>query len=314
MATKKKTKKQLDKQARKAQKAKAKAKKTLPSKPRTEDVKPRKAVLDAKKLTFKEKWSAISSSGELMCLPSSGYSKKGDYFYDKASEVFPIFNALFAKYRVLPPRLIHQDRKIVSFGNHPAYELECQYAIEDIDSDEIRIIKASGLGFDQVWSLDVVHTMVLKRALKDAFLASRPVYEEGKDSDEMFELPESVQQMHEQGRTFQQEMDEYLKEHNIRESLPASSDPETTSKTDTDQGQETAAPILPLEGMTKPGKLQEEKIQMILHALKGPYMLAGHENKFPEQEARNRIWLELNRWPKTVKEADAIIALGIELE
>ena len=269
---------------------------------KTRKAAPRKVRAGKPTLSFKEKLSQISQS--VRELPVTGTAKDGNYWFDRASEVFPIFNDLFAKYRILPPRLLSQEKKIVSFGSYPAYELTCVYVIEDIDSSEQERLMASGQTFKGDWSLDAAHTWTLKRALKDRFLAACPQPEGGKTSDEFFEVPGGIQHAQDLaskakaavlGNLTQPEVDKQFEK--------AFETPEP------EKPKEPKEPTEPLNGMSRPGKNQQLRIDKIIALLKtNPYI----EGEMDEQEVINSIWMfpysdgTTNRWPKNNEEIEEV--------
>lgn len=254
-------------------------------------------------LSFKERLSLISQA--VQELPVSGVSKDGNYWYDRASEVFPIFNKLFAKFRMLPPRLIRQERKIVEFGTYPAYELTCEYIIEDIDSNESIKIMASGNCFNRDWSLDAAHTWTMKRALKDFFLAACPQPAGERTSDETFDLPYGIAMMQKDARDVLDEAREFFGGKPQPEPQPETQEPDKATKPEPEPEPIPVINEEPIEGMTKPGKNQEARIKVILDHFAKIFEIAKVD--FQEQSVKNAVWLYCGkRWPKDDTEVEEI--------
>lgn len=251
-------------------------------------------------LPFKKRLSLISQ--QVTELPVSGHSKSGNYWYDKAAEVFPIFNALFVKHEILPPRMIKQERRITEFGTYPCYEVLCIYVIEDIHSNDSITVMAAGSGFNAEWSLDACHTWCLKRALKDTFLAGCPQPEGEKTSDETFDLPSSISIMQQQALA--------AKNEGVQLHTPIK---DLTDQEIQEQAQETFDPPAPkiedeepIKGMTNPGKNQKARIAQILDQIAAICQLSKVE--YFESRAKNLIWKHLGgAWPANEKDVEKCI-------
>ena len=266
-------------------------------------------------LTFKEKLSAISSSPLLQELPSSGYNDKQDYSYDKAADIFPIFNSLLQQYRITPPNRIREidydtGKEIgieqIDRGGWLGYKVSCKYVIEDVDSDNKEFIYGSGEGFGQ-WALEIAFTWAMKRALKDRFLASRPIPESDKKKtvEDTFNLPMPLIAHQQQAAAVKQEMEDFFgganKDEAEQEEKDLQEQPDgKTPKLEEHEKEETK----PLEGMSRPGKKQQERIAPIREKIQGVYEAMKKPELYNEQILLNAIWSfkNRNRWPKDEEE------------
>ena len=268
--------------------------------------KKKKVSIDS--ISFKEKWLAIMR--EVKELPVTGHHKEGEYWYDKASDVFPIFNDLFAKYRLLPPRLINVRKQIVAFGGYPAYEVICQYIIEDVDSYQTREITGVGTGFNYEWSLDSCMTWALKRALKDAFLAACPQpFTDTDTTEDKFAIPQGIKHYQELAQASKREeiasiitpgkaveqLDNHFKGNTQKSAKPPVKPPiKILVKPPVEYTDQPA-----IEGMTRPGKNQLDRIKAAHEFYKNICNLTTPPTPYCSQAVRNALWTYCNMaWPK----------------